>query len=70
MMSGGSLWDLKTILGHSTIDLTERYSHFSPTHLRQQAEQVSFGVLRSADVVAIHKKNPFLATDDFKVATK
>jgi len=70
MMSGGSLWDLKTILGHSTIDLTERYSHFSPSHLRQQAEQVSFGVSRSADVVAIRKKNPFLATDDFKTATK
>lgn len=42
MMSGGKLWDLKTILGHSSIDVTERYAHFSLDHLRQQAEQVSF----------------------------
>ena len=42
MMNGGSLWDLKTLLGHSTIDLTERYSHFSPNHLKEKAEKVSF----------------------------
>lgn len=53
MMSGGNLWDLKTILGHSTIDLTQRYAHFSPNHLQRQAEQVSFGVPKSADVIGI-----------------
>ncbi len=42
MMNGGNLWDLKTILGHSTIDLTERYSHFAPKHLKDKAEKVSF----------------------------
>lgn len=51
MMSGGSLWDLKTILGHSTIDLTQRYAHFSPNHLRRQSEQVSFGIAKRADVI-------------------
>jgi len=55
MMSGGSIWDLKTILGHSTIDLTERYAHFSPNHLRQRAEQVSFGVSSNAEVVDFDK---------------
>ena len=42
MMSGGTLWDLKTILGHSSIDLSERYSHFSPSHMKEKAEKVSF----------------------------
>lgn len=56
MMSGGSLWDLKTILGHSTIELTERYSHFSPNHLRQRAEQVSFGVTSKAALVPFERK--------------
>jgi integrase len=34
MMRGGSLYDLKEILGHSDIKMTARYSHLSPSHLR------------------------------------
>lgn len=77
MMSGGSLWDLKTILGHSTIDLTERYSHFSPQHLRQQSEQVSFGATKRAEVLPLHRSLkpvcdslPNFAHDDFKIVNK
>ena len=73
MMSGGSIWDLKTILGHSTIDLTERYAHFSPNHLRQRAEQVSFGGSSRAEVVPFDQfskpasdLSPFLSHCDLK----
>jgi len=34
MMRGGSLYDLKEILGRSDIKMTARYSHLSPSHLR------------------------------------
>ncbi|MBV7387487.1 tyrosine-type recombinase/integrase [Pasteurellaceae bacterium TAE3-ERU1] len=33
MMNGGNLLVLKEILGHSTVEMTMRYAHFSPTHL-------------------------------------
>jgi integrase len=34
MMRGGSLDELKEILGYSDIKMTARYSHLSPSHLR------------------------------------
>jgi len=33
MMSGGSLYDLKEVLGHASITTTERYAHLSNAHL-------------------------------------
>ena len=33
MMNGGNILVLQQILGHSTIQMTMRYSHFSPEHL-------------------------------------
>ena len=35
MMNGGDLSILKNILGHSTMDLTLRYSHFAPDHIKK-----------------------------------
>ncbi|MCR5504369.1 MAG: tyrosine-type recombinase/integrase [Elusimicrobiaceae bacterium] len=35
MMNGGDLAILKNILGHSTMDLTLRYSHFAPDHIKK-----------------------------------
>ncbi len=40
IMRGVSLADLKEILGHSTITMTLRYAHLSPTHLRAAVEKV------------------------------
>jgi len=36
MMRGGSLYDLKEILGHSDIKMTMRYAHLSPDYLRAE----------------------------------
>lgn len=34
MMAGGSIYELQKILGHSSIRMTERYSHLAPDHLQ------------------------------------
>lgn len=43
MMKGGNIYDLQKILGHSTIGMTERYAHLSPTHLENAIQIVNFG---------------------------
>lgn len=36
VMNGGTLEALKPIMGHSSMDLTLRYAHLSPTHIQKQ----------------------------------
>ena len=43
MMNGGNIYDLQKILGHTSLDMTQRYAHLSPAHLVQAANVVSFG---------------------------
>jgi len=43
MISGGDIYKLQKILGHSTIKQTERYAHFSPEHLLGATENLDFG---------------------------
>jgi hypothetical protein len=43
MMNGGNIYDLQKILGHYSLDMTQRYAHLSPAHLAQAAQIVSFG---------------------------
>jgi hypothetical protein len=40
MMRGGSLYDLKEILGHADIKMTTWYAHLSPQHLLAGVEQL------------------------------
>ena len=40
MMRGGSLYDLKEILGHADIKMTTRYAHLSPQHLLAGVERL------------------------------
>ncbi|MBU0505401.1 MAG: tyrosine-type recombinase/integrase [bacterium] len=42
IMNGGSLYDLQKILGHSNIKTTERYAHFSHSHLQRQSSIIDF----------------------------
>lgn len=42
MMNGGNIYDLQKILGHSTMEMTQRYSHLSPDHLAEAIQIVAF----------------------------
>ena len=55
MMAGGKVYDLQKLLGDSTIQMTEKYSHLSPDHLRGTTEILAFGARPAADVVQLHK---------------
>ena len=35
--------DLQKILGHTSLDMTQRYAHLAPEHLVQAANVVNFG---------------------------
>ncbi len=42
MMNNGNLYDLQKILGHSTLRMTERYAHLSPSSIAGKGDIVSF----------------------------
>jgi integrase len=43
MMNGGNIYDLQKILGHTSLEMTQRYAHLAPEHLIQASNVVSFG---------------------------
>lgn len=43
MSEGGNIFDLQKLLGHSTLAMTDRYAHFSPSHASQKANVVNLG---------------------------
>jgi integrase len=50
VMANGNIFDLQKILGHTKIDMTMRYSHYSPEHLQNAMKIISFGVEDEMDV--------------------
>lgn len=40
MMAGGDLYVLKTILGHKSIAMTQRYAHLSPSYKKAMVERM------------------------------
>lgn len=42
MMNGGNIYDLQKILGHSSLEMTQRYAHMSNDHLADAIKIVSF----------------------------
>lgn len=44
MMNGGSVFELQKLLGHTNIDMTMRYAHFSPDHLQSSIKHMNMGV--------------------------
>jgi site-specific recombinase XerC len=43
MMSGGNLYDLQRILGHTQYAMTQIYAHLSPDYLSGTTQILSFG---------------------------
>jgi site-specific recombinase XerD len=42
VMNGGSIYDLKQILGHRDIEMTERYAHLAPDYLKGRTSILNF----------------------------
>ena len=42
MMNGGNIYDLQKILGHASLEMTQRYAHMSPDHLADAIQIVAF----------------------------
>jgi len=40
MMAGGDLYVLKSILGHKSIAMTQRYAHLSPAYKKAMVERM------------------------------
>jgi site-specific recombinase XerD len=43
MMNGGNIYDLQKILGHTSLEMTQRYAHLAPEHVVRASNVVSFG---------------------------
>ena len=52
VMSGGPIYKLQRLLGHATIQMTERYSHLSPDHLADATDVLNFELSKPADVLS------------------
>ena len=52
MMSGGNLYDLKEVLGHASVNTTERYAHLSSSHLANVKDIIKPN-LEKADVISV-----------------
>jgi len=53
MMNGGNIYDLQKILGHSTMEMTQRYAHLSPDHLNEAIQIVSFKPVDEGNVLSL-----------------
>ena len=56
-MNGSDSYDLQKILGHSSLEMTQRYAHLSPTHLEKAIRIVAFS---GSDDAAEEKNNPLV----------
>jgi hypothetical protein len=70
MKQGGNLYNLKAILGHSTITLTERYAHHAPEFMRADVDRLRFEA-RPTGVVGIEdaRRSRQPGTDGGRVGT-
>ena len=46
-MAGVDIRSVQELMGHSTITMTMRYTHLSPTHLRIAVNKASLGIMAS-----------------------
>ena len=57
MMNGGTIFELREMLGHSDIKTTMIYAHLSQEHLKDASKKVNFGVFNEEK----KENGPFLA---------
>ena len=57
VQDGEALYTVKELMGHSTLQMTERYSHLAPNHLRQAADRLEGKLNRADEAVTIAPNN-------------
>jgi integrase len=57
MMNGGNIYDLQKIMGHTSLEMTQRYAHLAPEHLVKAANVVSFGSRQQSVVLREIQRN-------------
>lgn len=55
VMNGGSIYDLKALLGHASVETTMRYAHLAKSHLKAKSSLVRFEMPVSGNVVAMER---------------
>lgn len=55
VMNGVDLRTAQELMGHSTINMTTRYAHLSPTHLRKAVNKASLGSLSAISTATVAK---------------
>lgn len=55
MMGGGNTYTLQKLLGHNSIQMTERYSHLSPEHLKGATYFLDLGVSDARKILRLEK---------------
>lgn len=55
VMNGGSLYDLKAILGHSDFKTTEKYAHFSKEHLVRSKDIIQLNIGEADNIISTNK---------------
>jgi site-specific recombinase XerD len=63
VMRGGSIYDLKDLLGHADIKTTEIYAHLAPNHLIGKSSVVQFKLPKMASVTQLKAPNHFPTMD-------
>lgn len=56
VQDGEALYTVKELMGHSTLQMTERYSHLAPNHLRQAADRLEGKLNRNEEMDTIAVK--------------
>lgn len=53
MMSGGDIYDLKMLLNHSTVAMTEKYAKLSPKHLAKVKDLITINIQTDDNVISV-----------------
>jgi site-specific recombinase XerD len=53
VMNGGSIYELKELLGHAEVETTMRYAHLAKSHLKAKSMMVKFEMPLENNVIAI-----------------
>jgi site-specific recombinase XerD len=54
VMSGIPLYTVKELLGHASIEMTQRYAHLAPDYLGREVARLNFALPTDGKVLSLH----------------